>query len=143
MARFIGLPKQTGRSVGASVQILGIPEAVAKLQAVDVMAARDLGLMLYRSAQMVYSKAKGNVPVESGNLRSGINLNRNGAYLWEVTASSLDGDDPDKNTKEYAAFVEFGTSKMAPRYFMTQAYQDTRPLVNAQLVALAARIEAL
>jgi HK97 gp10 family phage protein len=87
--------------------------------------------------------AKEYVPTISGNLQSGIKSSKVAPYTYDVSASSLEGGVPEKNTKEYAGYVEFGTSKMAPRYFMTRAWRDTYPLAAAELRILAAKIERL
>lgn len=143
MARLFGLPKQTGRSVTANFKVLGIPEAVAKMEAADRLTKFQLGGMTYRAAASMAARARNNINSETGNLASGTDFHKAGVYSWVVTSSSMEGDNPDKNTKEYAGFVEFGTSKMQPRYFMTRAYQEVRPLVNAELLALKVALESL
>jgi len=143
MARFIGLPHQTGRSVTANTRVLGVPAAVAKLRGTDAYVRLQLGLLVRNAALGVQAAAKAEVPVETGNLQSGIGVQQIGSYNWQVTASSLDGDNAEKNTKEYAGFVEYGRKGMAGRFFMTQAYQQVRPAVAARLQLLARQIERL
>ncbi len=144
MAILRGLPKLIERGPATSnVRVLGVPQAIAKLEAVKNYARLELGYTAFATAAIVETKAKEYVPVITGNLRSGIHTNHVGPYAYEVTASSLAGDVAEKNTKEYAGFVEFGTSKMAPRLFLTRAYRDGYPYAVGRLKALAARIETM
>lgn len=129
--------------VGAGYTVLGIPQAIAKLTGVDSVVRLTLGQIMAGAAIHLEAEAKGLVPVITGNLRSGIHRVKTGSYSHEVTASSLAGTNADKNGKEYAGFVENGTSVMAGRFFMEQAFQNTLPLVQAEIVALAKTIEAL
>lgn len=127
----------------SNVKIIGIPEAVAKLRGVDSVVRLNLGQLTAAMAIHMEAEAKDLVPVITGNLRSGISTRRVGPYSHEVTASSLAGEVPEKNGKEYANFVNNGTSKMAPRRFMETAAARTRPLANAELLLLARKIEHL
>jgi HK97 gp10 family phage protein len=146
MARIIGVPKQLGGRVVSNVRILGVKEALVKLKLVSSTARLELGLLNAGAAKHMENLAKEYVPVITGNLRSSIHSAKLGPYNWEVIAASTEGTDPSgegKNQKEYAGFVEFGTSKMAPRFFMNRAYQDTRAIAVADLKLIAARIERL
>ncbi len=145
MPRFVGVPKQLGTAGGvrSGVQILGIPEAVAKLVSADKVVRLHLGELVADAALNMEREAKDNIHSITGNLKSGTFAQKVGSYSWEVVSSSLAGDNPDKNGKEYAGFVENGTSKMAPRYYMRNAYNEVQPLVNARLRVLAARISTL
>lgn len=129
-----------------SVEVLGAPELIAKFRAVSQIAARDLGYIMYRSAIFCREAAISNCPVVTGNLASSIKESKLGVYSWEVTASSLEGSDPagtGKNSKEYASFVEYGTSRMSGRFYMRAAYNATVPFTNAQVAALAAKLQVV
>jgi HK97 gp10 family phage protein len=145
MASFAGVPVQSGvgGGVASNVTIIGIRELAAKLALVNRIAHAELGLMMKGVADHMYKAAKEHVPVVTGNLQQGIQMENAGPYNWSVSASSLAGHVAEKNSKEYAGFVEFGTSKMAPRSFMTTAYAETGPIVQSNLVRVAARLEAL
>lgn len=148
MARIYGVPKPAaGGGVAANVTIVGIPALLAKLGLVSKVARLELGLLTRGAAFHMYEAALRNVPVITGNLKSGIAIEKQPApYAWGVTASSVAGNDPQglgKNAKEYAGFVEFGTSKMAPRHFMTSAYQETTPIVYSDLKLIAAKLMRL
>ncbi len=56
--------------------------------------------------------AKLKVPVDTGNLRSGISISKRDDVGW-----NLDIDVP------YAAYVEYGTSKMQPQPYVRPAIQ--------------------
>ena len=148
MARLYGVPKQTGVGGGviSGVTIVGIPQLLAKLGLVSKVARLELGLLTRGAAFHMYELALQNVPEITGNLKSGIAIEKGGPYAWAVSASSQAGSDPagiGKNNKEYAGFVEFGTSKMAPRHFMTNAYRATTPIVASDLQIIAAKLMRL
>ncbi len=64
-------------------------------------------------------------------------------FTVTATAAIMETRAKELNKKEYAAFVEFGTSKMAPRRFMTNAWRDSYPFAVGRLQSLAARIQSL
>lgn len=152
MVSFRGSPSRTGGligrgggagGVGSGVKIIGIPEAVAKLRGVDGYVRLQLGGLAFNAAANMVNRAKENVGKETGNLESGIGMHKVGSYSYEVTAASMDGDVEEKNWYEYAPFVEYGTSNMEGQFFMTRAFADIQPLVNAELKALALKLERL
>lgn len=57
------------------------------------------------------------VPVLTGALKASIHVSGGGG-TYEVTAQSTEGG----ATREYAGYVEFGTSKMSAEPFMTPAF---------------------
>ncbi len=61
--------------------------------------------------------AKNNVPVLFGFLKASIHTTGGGG-TFEVTAQSTEGGAP----RDYAGFVEFGTTKMAAQPYMLPAY---------------------
>lgn len=67
-------------------------------------------------ASDMHDGAQAAAPVLFGFLRNGIKLH--GGNPAEVTASSLEGGGP----REYAAYNEFGTSKMSANPFMLPGY---------------------
>ena len=115
------MPKQVGRGitgggVRSGIQIVGIPEAIAKLTTADKVIRLELGQLAADAALNMEREAKNNINSITGNLESGTYAQKVGSYTWEVISSSLEGDNPEKNGKQYAGFVENGTSNMAPRY---------------------------
>jgi len=143
MAVIRGLPKQTGLTVTGDVHVLGVQAAIAKLQSMKRFAQLELGFTVTATAAIMETRAKELVPKITHNLEHGIKTQHIGPYDSIVAASSMDGDVEAKNKKEYAAFVEFGTSKMAPRRFMTNAWRDSYPFAVGRLQSLAARIQSL
>lgn len=145
MARLIGVPKQTGVGGGVrgTMQVLGVPEALIKLGLVNKIARIELGFLAAASARNMTQRAILYCPKITGNLASSIKTIQVAPYTHEVTAASRDGTNPDKNGKEYAGFVEFGTSKMSGRFFMRRAYAETQPEAVAGLALIGRRLEAL
>lgn len=155
MARFIGKPTPTiglarrgmaSGSVKANVKVLGLDVLIAKLAQINIIARAELGLLTAGAAKHMEQAAKNNIHSVTGNLVSGVYSVRVAPYTWTVIASSMAGDDPagvGKNSYEYAAWVEFGTSKMPGRFYMARAYNETRPLVISGLKQTAMRIQAL
>lgn len=147
---FRGAPVRTGGLIGraggagsirSSVRVYGVPQAIAKMKGVDGAIRLDLGQLMVAAAKFIEKRAKEYVPKLTGNLESGIKLQKIASYSYNVTASSRDGDNPDKNSYEYAPFVEKGTSHMAGRFFMQRAFEDVKPLVAVEMKVLKARIE--
>jgi HK97 gp10 family phage protein len=145
MARVYGKPVQLGPrgAVGSSVRVVGVEQAIAKLNTAVRYAKLELAYTTTATAAIVETAAKQNVPTISGNLQSGIKTKKVGPYDSIVTASSREGDVPEKNNKEYAGFVEFGTSKMRPRYFMKRAWAQAYPYAANRLQVLARKLESL
>lgn len=153
MPSVVGFPKTIGKgfagkkgtgggAVFSNVQIIGIPEAIRKLTGKAAYAKLQLGLLNRGAAEHMKNLAVEYCPYVTGNLKSGIKVEKNGSFDWTVSASSMEGTVGEKNWYEYAHFVENGTSKMAPRFFMQRAWVETRPLVDVELALLAKRIEA-
>lgn len=138
-----GAVVQSGAGVAASYTVLGIPQAIAKLTGVAAYTRLQLGNIMAGAAIHLEAAAKAHVPVVTGNLQQGIHRVKTGSYSHEVIASSMAGGVAEKNDKEYAGFVENGTSAMAGRFFMQAAYSETLPLVRAEVLALAKSIEKL
>jgi HK97 gp10 family phage protein len=78
---------------------------------------RDAGTVVAKYAYAVEGSAKAFCPVDTGNLRNGISTT-----LSPNRLSAQIGP-----TASYAPFVEFGTSRMAPRAFMGPALDIQTP----------------
>jgi len=138
-----GAVQQAGGGVLGGVRVLGVREAIAALEGRALIARLWLGLEVHTAAESMATKAKANIHSISGNLVSGTRAEPLAPYAWNVVSSSRDGDNDDKNQKEYAGFVEFGTSKMEPRFYMSRAFAETKPEVVASMIAIAGRIGRL
>lgn len=143
MTSFSGRPSQTGLSVTSAVKVLGVPEVLAKLRGAQSVSRLELGKLNMNLALHMRSKAVDNIHSITGNLAQGTKVVKIGFYSWEVTSSSLEGGVSEKNQKEYAGFVENGTSRMAPRYYMRRAWQGVQPEAAAGLYRIGKLIEAL
>jgi HK97 gp10 family phage protein len=147
MARLYGVPKSAGVGGGVigNVRIVGVEQAIAKLNLVANVARLELGLLTKGAAEHMENAARENAPEVTGNLKSGIKTTKGaGPYQWEVTASTLDGNVAEKNQKEYAGYVEFGWSgHPTPEHFMTNAYAETSPIVYSDLQIIAAKLMRL
>jgi HK97 gp10 family phage protein len=128
-----------GASLSGGITVIGVPQAIAKIQAVQQIVFRDAGLIPYRAAQAVQQQARAIVPVKEGWLRNGIVIEKQGPYTYAISASSVAGG----ADKEYAAHVEFGTYKMSAQPYMQPAIDAARGPARAALAALAAKVQAL
>lgn len=88
-------------------------------------------------AKVMHVAAKGAAPVLTGALKAGIELHSGNPA--SVTASSTSGGAP----REYAAYNEFGTSKMAAQPFMMPGYMAGLAAVPAEGRKYGAWIEAV
>lgn len=88
------------------------------------------GLVIRKAAFDVERGAKTRAPVDTGYLKNSIHTeivqNDRRVYAAEVIAGA-----------EYAAFVEYGTSRMAPQPFMGPAYEAVLPGFMAVMEAIA------
>lgn len=109
---------------------------------IDMRAAhgrigRHASLALRRATFQMEAIAKLNCPVDSGHLLSSIGPaefsgdGRSGAMTGSVTAKA-----------NYARFVEFGTSRMAPSAFMGPAFDRAQPRFITEVGDIAAALAA-
>jgi len=142
-----GISTAGSRGIGTRVQIFGVEECLIKLAQVNKVARIELGYLAHKSAEMIRDQAKENINDQTGNLSSGTKAEQQGPYNWAVTSSSMEGDIPEKNSYEYAGYVEYGTSKTGHSYpsfaYMTRAYQATLPDIMAGLRVIGAHLERL
>lgn len=78
--------------------------------------------------------AKDIVPVQFGFLRNSIRSSKLRKGLWQTSARSTEGG----AERDYAHYVEYGTSKMAAQPFMGPAF---RIMVNAPLTIESHKFE--
>lgn len=132
----------TGAKLGGAFlgfKVFGVAEAIAKLRLAGSIVALELGNATYQAARHTYYKAKELVPVVTGDLHNGIQIHKHGLYHWGVTASSQDGG----SDREYASYVEYGTSKMAPRPYLRPAATEANKVLLTRIAALRVKLEAL
>lgn len=88
----------------------------------QVAAAHDFSPQVLAAGKMLRDEAKRRAPVRTGFLRSKITAKKAGRNGADVISAA-----------PYAAYVEFGTSKMAPRSHM-------RPAIDATMDDMVATI---
>lgn len=94
-----------------SVEYNNLPNVIAYLPIFADSLARNV-------AESMKNVAEAEVPVRTGALKLGINLTHTGMLSYEVTAKSMEGG----AHREYANYVEYGTSHMAAQPFMGPGY---------------------
>lgn len=99
-----------------------IPKLPRRLQSGTHEALKQVG-------DALLTRANANTPVRSGRLRSGNRVKIGPFPSRTVTVS---------NDTPYAVFVEFGTSRMAPRLFLTRALNETEPEYRSLLAQVVA-----
>jgi HK97 gp10 family phage protein len=117
----------------ASVWVEGIDQlntVVVVLESSSHRAALDAGKVVRASAHRVESLGKQFCPVDTGNLRNSIGTEFLG-YSGNVVAAEIGP------TASYGHWVEYGTSRMAPRSFMGPAADIVGPDFAAAMLSLA------
>lgn len=109
--------------IAAVLEFNKFPEIARKLP-------RETAQIVAETALAIETHAKLFVPVDTGNLRNSIQAQEESATQW-VVATGV----------EYAEYVEFGTSRMAARPYMTPAAERERPHFMAKMRALESRLE--
>ena len=88
----------------------------------QVAAAHDFSNEVLKAGKILRDEAKRRAPVRTGYLRSNITATKAGRNAADVVSAA-----------PYAAYVEYGTSKMAPRAHL-------RPAIDATLDDMSATI---
>lgn len=102
------------------VEVKGSEEIARLLERLPLKILKKVDEKLGEGAEAVAEKAREIVPVRTGYLRSTIAAVRISLLNWKVQASAF-----------YAKFVEYGTSRMAPRSFLRTSLILTRNLVTS------------
>lgn len=97
-----------------TVEVKGIPEAIAKLRGYQLTKRLAIQQALAETAHKIETQAKILVPVDTSRLKNSI---ASDLTMLFTKLSARVGTDV-----EYAAYVEFGTEKMAARSFLFPAY---------------------
>lgn len=98
-----------------SATVIGADKVAANMQKAAVSIEAAVGDAVREAAMMVEREAKINVPVDTGRLRGSIGAEEQTPLLFEVGTNV-----------EYAAFVEFGTSKAAAQPYLEPAIESAR-----------------
>ncbi len=95
--------------------IRGEREVIANIGKAAAAIEKATGAAVREAAMMVEREAKTNTPVDTGRLRGSIASEEKTPLLFEVGTNV-----------EYAAFIEFGTSKMAAQPYLEPAVESAR-----------------
>jgi len=98
-----------------SVIIRGTSKVTANMQSAADAVEAAVGDAVREAAMMIERDAKINVPVDTGRLRASIGAEEKTPLLFVVGTNV-----------EYAAPVEFGTSKMAAQPYLEPAVENAR-----------------
>lgn len=112
-----------------SIDASGFNELSASLTAVEGRIGPEAAVAVRVTALAVERDAKAFAPVDTGFLRNSIG--------HDYTSGDTSAEAEIGPTAEYAQFVEFGTSRMAPAAFMGPALDRNSPLF-AEAIAQAA-----
>lgn len=89
----------------------------------QVAAAHDFSPQVLAAGKILRDEAKRRAPVRTGFLRSKITTKKAGKNAADVISAA-----------PYAAYVEFGTSKMAPRAHLRPAIEATMDDMVATII---------
>jgi len=113
-----------------SVSIDGVEELAASLQDFDESISDNVQEQLEDAAQQIVLAAKQYAPIRTGLLMSSIDA----VVLAELTVQIV-------CNVPYAMYQEFGTSRIMPRLFITQALNENLgTILNAVAVGVVAAI---
>jgi HK97 gp10 family phage protein len=96
--------------MSVSFRVTGIAETILTLKSIETAALAKAALATEKAAYQIEQVAMNLAPVDTGFLKSSIQLERTGPFGFDVAGHT-----------NYQVFVEFGTSRMAPRAHMYPA----------------------
>jgi len=113
------------------LKVYGHEKLVVEIAGIEGVLDRSIAEGLAEAAEKIKEDAKGFCPVDTGSLRRSIRtstVNSQG-HLHMVSVSAGGGEVTNPRTGkpvDYAAYVEFGTSKTKPQPFMQPAVDGNR-----------------
>ena len=117
-----------------SVRVTGATKVIAALGAAGPRVRKAASREVVRAALRVQAEAKANTPVDTGRLRNSIAVADNEAGLDAVGMLSPDTLSAVVGTNvEYAIYVHNGTSRVAGRPFLFNAWEAERAVFAANL----------
>lgn len=106
--------------MGYRKDVTGVDELIAKIEAIKDEAPRRLAVATTAGAMRVHADAVRRAPYKTGNLRRSIHP--------DITEATKDRTVIEIGTDvEYAAYMEFGTARIAPRPYLRPALDENRP----------------
>lgn len=109
-------------SIELDIEVEGADEAAATLREIGDNLQANIGEALRQAAELIVSEAQANAPVDTGHLRDSIEVTEESDDSVTVVAGA-----------EYAAYVEYGTSKMAAQPFFEPAIESVRSEIERMI----------
>lgn len=106
-----------------SGKILNAEDVINKLARLDPRGADAVRKAINETAINIQRKAKRACPVDTGRLRSSINMTFADAAMVATVGTNVD----------YAPYVEFGTSKQKAQPFLFPAFEEERPQIPPRI----------
>lgn len=100
-----------------SVTVEGVAEAIKALKIYEAKTIAEVKAVVATSAQSIQRNAKVRSPVDTGFLRSSIEIQ----FFLSGLAAIVEA------TAEYAGYVEFGTRYQTPQPFLIPSYEEEMP----------------
>lgn len=115
---------------GVTITTDDIGQLVATFERKEAGIDRQTALVVNKTAHDAERIAKTLVPVDTGFLKNSIHVEEGAVHSGHTYAADLIAG------ANYAAFVENGTSRMAPQPFMAPAQRQVTPGFLAALAAI-------
>lgn len=109
-----------------SVDTTGVTHLRRSIERIGPRVRKEAGVAVRKRAHDIESLAKQKVPVDTGYLKSTLGFTLGVDDLIAVIGASAN----------YAAYVEYGTAKMAPRPYLGPAFEAVRPAFEADIAAI-------
>jgi len=111
--------------VGIKFKITGVDKIVRKLKSVEPsIQQKALRKATRAGAKVIQAEAKALVPVDTGALKDAIKVKAGKRKKGRISTLVQVGQGDFKGDTFYGGMIEFGTSKMPARPFMTPAYES-------------------
>lgn len=98
------------------IDVKGVEETIAKLSVMNTKARKAVEQQIAESALNIQMGAKKRCPVRTGALRNSITVDFYGKMSAQIGPHM-----------PYAAYVEYGTKKMAAQPYLFPAFEEERP----------------
>lgn len=103
-------------------KVRGLESLLSRIERNREAAPSEVDNVLRMSALRIERLSKQNAPVDTGYMRNGIFMEREGSGKFKVTSPA-----------GYSVYVELGTRKMSPQPFLGPAVRQERPVLLNKL----------